>query len=234
MTLYMILRSSVPLYSLRFRFAELRRGVYPARLEPRSLLCQPKPWRRLEPRSTLYALRSTLSALPPFFPPTLRGIQAKTSTFKRKMAVETERKFLVTDEFIHQAVAKTEIVQTYLSIDPARIVRIRIAGDNKACLTIKSLTEGSLLSRKEWEFPVSIEEAREMMAASLPGKVVKTRNYIRSGKHMFEVDVFHDKNEGLVLAEIELSHPDEYFARPAWLGEEVTGNPAYYNSNLIK
>jgi CYTH domain-containing protein len=91
-----------------------------------------------------------------------------------------------------------------------------------------------MLSRKEWEFPVNIEEAREMMAASLPGKVVKTRYYVRSGKHLFEVDVFHDKNEGLVLAEIELSHPDEHFLRPAWLGEEVTGNPTYYNSNLIK
>lgn len=150
------------------------------------------------------------------------------------MAIETERKFLVTgDRFIPQATDRTEITQTYLSVDPERIVRVRIAGE-KACLTIKSITEGSMLSRREWELPLALEVARELMTASIPGKILKTRHYVPSGKHMFEVDVFHDKNEGLIVAEIELSQPEEDFIRPVWLGKEVTDNPAYYNSNLIK
>ena len=63
---------------------------------------------------------------------------------------------------------------------------------------------------------------------------LKTRYLVPSGKHTFEIDVFHDKNEGLVIAEIELSSDDEYFERPGWLGDEVTGMPQYYNANLIK
>lgn len=150
------------------------------------------------------------------------------------MAIETERKFLVTgDRFIHQATDRTEITQTYLSVDPERIVRVRIAGE-KACLTIKSITEGSMLSRREWELPLALEVARELMTASIPGKILKTRYYVPSGKHMFEVDMFHDGNEGLVIAEVELSEPGELFVKPDWLGLEVTDDPAYYNPNLIK
>jgi len=148
------------------------------------------------------------------------------------MAIETERKFLVKGEFRHLITEKTEIVQTYLSKDPQRIVRLRIA-DNKACLTIKSLMQGELLSRKEWSIPVSIEYAGEIMKICLPGRIVKTRYYVPAGKHTYEVDVFHGKNEGLIIAEIELSDQNENFERPGWLGEEVTGNPDYYNSNLI-
>jgi len=72
------------------------------------------------------------------------------------------------------------------------------------------------------------------MKLCLSGKIVKTRYLIPAGEHNFEVDVFHDKNEGLIIAEIELSSDDEEFEIPDWLGEEVTGNPAYYNANLIK
>jgi adenylate cyclase len=71
------------------------------------------------------------------------------------------------------------------------------------------------------------------MNVCLPGKIIKTRYLIPSGKHTFEVDVFHDKNKGLIIAEIELSSEDEPFEKPDWLGEEVTGKPEYYNSNLI-
>jgi CYTH domain-containing protein len=73
-----------------------------------------------------------------------------------------------------------------------------------------------------------------MMHICLPGRIVKTRYLIPSGKHTFEIDVFHEKNEGLVVAEIELAYDDEHFDKPEWLGEEVTGNPQYYNVNLIK
>jgi CYTH domain-containing protein len=72
------------------------------------------------------------------------------------------------------------------------------------------------------------------MKICLPGKIVKTRYLIPAGIHTFEVDVFHDKNEGLVIAEIELTSENEQYDTPDWLGVEVTGNPAYYNANLAK
>jgi adenylate cyclase len=90
------------------------------------------------------------------------------------------------------------------------------------------------LTRNEWEFPISVSDAKEMLKICLPGKIEKTRYIVPSGRHKFEVDVFHDKNEGLIIAEIELSSENEQFDKPEWLGEEVTGKPEYYNANLIK
>ena len=149
------------------------------------------------------------------------------------MATETERKFLVKGEFRHLAVREINIVQSYLTIDPEKTIRLRIA-DDKAYLTIKSKPMKHSITRNEWEVQIPVSEAEEMMTIGIPGKVVKTRYLVPSGKHTFEIDVFHDKNEGLVIAEIELSSDDEYFERPGWLGEEVTGLPQYYNANLIK
>jgi adenylate cyclase len=149
------------------------------------------------------------------------------------MAIETERKFLVKGEFRHLAVKKTEILQTYMLIDPDKTIRLRVAED-KAYLTIKSRLERETFSRSEWEFNIPVSDATEMMELCLQGKIVKTRYFIPAGKHTFEVDVFHDKNEGLIIAEIELSSEYEQFEIPNWLGEEVTGSPEYYNANLIK
>jgi len=149
------------------------------------------------------------------------------------MATETERKFLVKGEFRHLSVRELKITQAYLSIDPSKTIRIRIS-DNRAYITIKGRPVGASISRSEWEYPIPLADAEEMMKICLAGKIVKTRYLIPAGKHTFEVDVFHDKNEGLVIAEIELSSDDEKFEIPEWLGEEVTGNPAYYNANLIK
>jgi adenylate cyclase len=149
------------------------------------------------------------------------------------MAIETERKFLVKGEFRDLASGKEEIVQTYLAIDQHKTVRLRII-DEKAFITIKSRPKANSISRNEWEYEIPAEDAREMMAISLPGKIVKTRYLVPAGKHTFEVDVFHDKNEGLVIAEIELQMEDDEFEKPGWLGEEVTGQPQYYNANLIK
>lgn len=149
------------------------------------------------------------------------------------MAIETERKFLVKGEFRHLAVKELKITQAYLSIDPYKTIRIRIS-DVKAYVTIKGLPSGESISRNEWEYPIPFTDATEMMKICIAGKIVKSRYLIPAGKHTFEVDVFHDKNEGLVIAEIELSSDDEKFEIPEWLGEEVTGNPAYYNANLIK
>ena len=149
------------------------------------------------------------------------------------MAAETERKFLVKGEFRHLTAKKVRIIQTYLSVDPERTIRIRIAG-REASLTVKGRPKARSITRDEWEIRITLNDAKEMMKICLPGKVDKTRYKIPSGKHLFEVDVFHDKNEGLVIAEIELASESERFEKPAWLGEEVTGKPGYYNANLIK
>jgi adenylate cyclase len=148
------------------------------------------------------------------------------------MGTEIERKFLVRSDFKHLAVRKIRIRQSYFCIDPERVIRLRIT-DEKGLLTFKSKPEKNSFSRKEWEFEIPLTEAEEMLDICLPGLIDKTRYIIPSGKHFFEVDEFYGKNEGLVIAEIELTSESEEFERPEWLGEEVTGNPRYYNSNLI-
>ena len=149
------------------------------------------------------------------------------------MGFETERKFLVKGDFMNDVIGKVEIIQAYLLVDPQKTVRIRISG-NEAFMTIKTGAPENSIRRGEWEFQIPKNDAEELLALCIPGKIVKTRYYVPSGGRTFEVDVFHDKNEGLIIAEIELTDESEYFIRPEWLGEEVTGNPAYYNSNLIK
>jgi CYTH domain-containing protein len=149
------------------------------------------------------------------------------------MATETERKFLVKSEFRHLAVREIKIIQSYLSIDSGKTIRLRIA-DDKAFLTVKSRPQKNSITRNEWEVEIKVRDAEEMMQICLPGRIVKTRYLVPAGKHTFEIDVFHEKNEGLVIAEIELAFDDEQFEKPSWLGEEVTGNPRYYNANLIK
>lgn len=149
------------------------------------------------------------------------------------MATETERKFLIKGDFRDNVIRKIEITQSYLSVDPEKTIRIRTS-DNEAYLTIKSPAKMNSFSRGEWEFQIPYADAIELMKICLPGKVVKTRNIIPSGNHKIEVDVFHDKNEGLIIAEVELKSEDEEFIKPEWFGAEVTGDPRYYNSNLIK
>jgi adenylate cyclase len=149
------------------------------------------------------------------------------------MATETERKFLVKGEFRHLAVKEIKIIQAYLVKDADKTIRLRIA-DDKAFLTVKSRPQKNSITRNEWEVQISVADAEQMMRICLPGRIFKTRYLVPSGKHTFEIDVFHEKNEGLIIAEIELSHDDEPFNKPDWLGEEVTGDPQYYNANLIK
>ncbi|MBN2665065.1 MAG: CYTH domain-containing protein [Bacteroidales bacterium] len=148
------------------------------------------------------------------------------------MANEIERKFLVSGEFRHLAIKKTEISQGYLSVDPDRIVRVRIT-DDKAVLSVKAPLTGTEFSRHEWEYEIPADEAGEIMNACLPEVVRKTRFIVPEHDHLFEVDVFHGKNEGLIIAELELTSEDQDFARPGWLGEEVTGIDRYYSANLI-
>lgn len=148
------------------------------------------------------------------------------------MAKEIERKFLVNGEFKHLAVKEIKITQGYLSVDPERIIRLRSC-NNTAFLTIKSPVKKTGFTRNEWEFKIPVSMAAGIMEICLPGKVIKTRYKVPFRDHIFEVDQFHGKNEGLTVAEIELTCEDEEFEKPDWLGDEVTGRPEYYNSNLI-
>ena len=147
---------------------------------------------------------------------------------------EIERKFLVKGtDFISESRTQFRIVQGYLNSNPVRTVRVRIKGD-KGFLTIKGKGNESGMSRFEWEKEISINDARELLKLCEPGIIDKIRYYIKSDKHTFEVDEFNGENQGLVMAEIELSSENEQFEKPNWLGEEVTGDLRYYNSSLTK
>lgn len=147
------------------------------------------------------------------------------------MAKEIERKFLVSGEFRQDSPESYRIMQGYICSDPDRTVRVRVRGD-KGFLTIKGRSSGDGLSRYEWEKEIPVSEAVELMALCGSGVIDKTRYLVPFGSHTYEVDVFHGANEGLVLAEIELAEEQETFEKPSWLGEEVTGDPRYYNSML--
>lgn len=147
------------------------------------------------------------------------------------MAKEIERKFLVSGEFRQDSPESYRIMQGYICSDPDRTVRVRVRGD-KGFLTIKGRGSEDGLSRYEWEKEIPVTEAVELMALCGSGVIDKTRYLVPFGKHTYEVDVFHGANEGLVLAEIELSDEQEAYEKPSWLGEEVTGDVRYYNSML--
>lgn len=149
------------------------------------------------------------------------------------MANEIERKFLVIGEFKHLANKETRIVQGYLSSIPERTVRVRIKGD-KGYITIKGIGNESGASRYEWEKEIPTSEVEELLKICEPGVIDKTRFLVKVDNHTFEVDEFYGENNGLVVAEIELSSENEVFEKPAWLGEEVTGDTRYYNSMLMK
>ena len=150
------------------------------------------------------------------------------------MAQEIERKFLVkNDAFKSEAFKRMRITQGYLSSVPERTVRVRIKGD-KGFITIKGIANESGVSRYEWEKEIAISEVEELLKLCEPGIIDKTRFNVKSGKHTFEVDEFYGENEGLVIAEIELSSENENFEKPEWIGKEVTGDEKYYNSMLTK
>jgi adenylate cyclase len=148
--------------------------------------------------------------------------------------IEIERKFLVTSNvFLKDATRHNRIVQGYLSSVSERTVRIRIKG-SKGYLTIKGKSNESGLSRFEWEQEIPIEEAEQLLKLCEKGVIDKTRYEVIVGSHVYEVDVFTNENEGLTIAEVELSNENESFEKPIWLGEEVTGDVKYYNSYLSK
>ena len=149
------------------------------------------------------------------------------------MGQEIERKFLVNGDFKSQAYAQSHIVQGYICSARGRTVRVRIR-DDRGYLTIKGASADKGLSRYEWEKEIPLAEAEELMKLCEPGVIDKTRYLVRSGHHIFEVDEFYGDNEGLILAEVELSAPDETYEKPSFIGREVTGDIRFYNSHLMK
>ena len=154
------------------------------------------------------------------------------------MAVEIERKFLLaTDAWRAQVERAERMVQGYL-VDAARLhdagalcsVRVRIAGD-KAWLNIKSALAG--IERREYEYAIPRADAERQLAEFCDAQIDKTRHYVPYQGRLFEIDEFHGDNAGLIVAELELPAVDAAFARPDWLGAEVSSLPRYYNSHLI-
>lgn len=146
--------------------------------------------------------------------------------------LEIERKFLVVNESYKElATSSTHIKQGYICSDRGRTVRVRIRG-HQAFLTIKGPSFDNGLSRYEFEKEITLDEAEHLFRLCGPGVIDKTRYLVPVGNHVFEVDEFYGDNEGLVVAEVELSSVDEVFERPTFLGIEVTGDRRYYNSML--
>lgn len=148
--------------------------------------------------------------------------------------IEIERKFLVKNtNFKAQATNKTKIVQGFLNTHKARTVRVRIKGDS-GFLTVKGKTSESGLSRFEWEKQITLNEATSLLNICEPGVIDKIRYEVQVKNHTFEIDEFFGDNQGLIVAEVELNDENEPFEKPSWLGDEVTGNVKYYNSQLSK
>ena len=149
------------------------------------------------------------------------------------MALEIERKFLVkSDSYKVEAVKQMRITQGDLS-SPERTVRVRVKGD-KGYITIKGIGSDSGASRYEWEKEIPLAEVKELLKICEPGVIDKTRYEIKVDEFTFEVDEFYGENQGLVVAEVELSDVNELFEKPEWVGEEVTGDVRFYNSMLMK
>lgn len=148
------------------------------------------------------------------------------------MGCEIERKFLVAnDSYLSMATSARHIAQGYLSTDPDRTVRVRIA-DNQAYITIKSRNHGCV--RGEWEYSIPVDDARALMTLCVGTPIDKTRYIVPYEGYEWEVDVFAGAHSGLIIAEIELPAADAPFALPPFVGAEVTDDPTYYNSTLSK
>lgn len=148
------------------------------------------------------------------------------------MALEIERKFLVSnDSWKASVIGSSKFIQAYLSHRPEGIVRLRIT-DGKAFLTIKGKTRG--VKRHEWEYEIPLKDAYEMLENEIyeGSYLEKTRYFVEYMGEKWEVDEFHGKHEGLVLAEIELPEIDSKFTIPPFVGKEVSNDPRYFNSNL--
>jgi CYTH domain-containing protein len=149
--------------------------------------------------------------------------------------IEIERKFRIDETLFldtyHPLRVSEEITQGYLNQDPHRTVRVRLVGD-RGYITVKGISTDDGLSRFEWEKPITEYDAR-MLLQLCEGVIAKTRYMVLIEGKVWEIDAFHDDNQGLIVAEVELESVDEPIKLPAWITKEVTGDPKYYNSNLI-
>ena len=150
------------------------------------------------------------------------------------MAIEIERKFLVKDDSYKAMAFKNDrIAQGYLCREGGNSARVRVRGD-KGYITIKGPSLDGGLSRYEWEKEISVDEANDLLKLC-HGTIIDKRRYLVEYKgHTFEVDEFYGDNQGLAVAEVELTNTDENFDKPPFLGEEVTGEKKYYNSSLTR
>jgi len=147
------------------------------------------------------------------------------------MGEEIERKFLVIGDGWRDAAEGTAYRQGFLSTEPERTVRVRLAG-SRGSITIKSKNIGA--RREEFEYEIPESDAQRMLDILCKRPLIeKVRYTLPVGRHIWEIDVFEGDNAGLVVAEIELDSEDEAFDKPDWAGNEVTGDPRYFNSNLV-
>lgn len=146
------------------------------------------------------------------------------------MGLEIERKFLVRNDS-WRTVEGTPFRQGYLNSDLNRVVRVRTMG-KQAVLTVKGLNTGAV--RREFEYEIPLDDANAMLDDLCERPLIeKTRHKVEFAGHTWEIDEFLGDNAGLVVAELELQSVDEDFEKPDWLGEEVTDDPRYFNSNLV-
>lgn len=156
--------------------------------------------------------------------------------------IEIERKFLVTNDSYKQlSTSHYTIQQGYISKDPDRTVRVRIKtladGTAEAYITIKSKPNEVGFSRFEWEKKIDVADAKQIIELCLPGVIEKTRWIVPATVDgmpdaVWEIDEFHGRLAGRVLAELELQREQQTFIRPDFVGQEVTGLPQYYNANM--
>ncbi len=145
------------------------------------------------------------------------------------MAAEIERKFLVANDSWRDGTPGLKIAQGYLSQDPDCTVRVRIAGEN-SWLTIKGRTQG--ITRAEFEYLIPLTDAQNLLKLCLPSVIDKTRYQVHFGGHIWEIDVFHGENHGLIVAEVELTDESISPEIPPWIGAEVSSDSRYFNSCL--
>ena len=148
------------------------------------------------------------------------------------MAIEIERKFLIDPDVWKPEDEGISYRQGYLSSEKQRVVRVRVVG-TEAFLTVKGISEN--ISRLEFEYPIPRNDAEIILDRLCERPLIeKTRHTQRVGNNVWEIDVFHGENDGLIIAEIELSFEDETFEHPPWLGKDVSEDPRYFNSNLSR
>ena len=148
------------------------------------------------------------------------------------MGKEIERKFLVKDDTYKSLVKGTRYRQGYLNSSKERVVRVRTI-DDKGFLTVKGITTGA--TRVEYEYVIPADDADAMLDVLCEKPIIEKNRYkIQNENHTWEVDEFFGENQGLVVGEVELESEDQPYAKPEWIGDEVTGDPKYFNSNLIQ